>query len=277
MATRTANIDRSLSPQLTLSINSALAFASAELITAALHETGHGLTAQALGFSPHIYAFYENNPSGNARETLTILAAGPITSLVLGAIFWAWYRRAKPRYSYGRLLLLWLALLGVMEFVNYVIVTPWLAGGDTARIADVMHWPMTARYGLTAIGVVLVVLLGRPAANAMLAIAPRSIAIGSPQARRRFIMRGFYLPLLAGVVLTALAGIGTQPLYAFYGLLGTLGNIDIVSAARYANGVPPSDEERGPDAMLRIEPAALVSYMALVLVYILEFSHGVPV
>jgi len=90
-------------------------------------------------------------------------------------------------------------------------------------------------------------------------------------------MRGFYLPLLAGVVLTALAGIGTQPLDAFYGLLGTLGNIDIVSAARYANGVPPSDEERGPDAMLRIEPAALVCYVALVSIYVLEFSHGVPV
>ena len=77
MAVRTAEIDRSASRQRTLSINSALAFASAELVTAALHEAGHGLAAQAFGFSPHIYAFYENNPSGNARETLTILAAGP--------------------------------------------------------------------------------------------------------------------------------------------------------------------------------------------------------
>gem|GEM_PF-2015655 len=263
--------------QRALFVNSALAFASAELITAALHEAGHGLAAQALGFSPHIYAFYENNPSGSARETLTILAAGPITSLALGAIFWAWYRSAKPRYSYGRLLLLWLALIGVMEFVNYLIVTPWLAGGDTAQMADVLQWPMTARYGLTAIGVVLVVLLGRPAARAMLAIAPRSIAIDSPEARRRFIMRSFYFPLIAGVLLTAIAGIGSRPLYVVYGLLGTLGNIDIVSAARYANGVPPDDERRGTDATLRIEPVALLIYATLVLVYVLAFSRGVAV
>jgi hypothetical protein len=277
MAMRTATVDRSMSPQRALSVNSALAFAAAELITAALHETGHGLAAQAFGFSPHIYAFYENNPSGDVRETLTILAAGPITSLALGAIFWARYRRAKPRYSYGRLLLLWLALIGVMEFVNYLIVTPWLAGGDTAHIADVLRWPISARYGLTAIGVVLVVILGRPAARAMLAIAPRSIAIDSPRARRRFIIRSFYFPLLAGVLLTALAGIGSRPLYVVYGLLGTLGNIDIVSAARYANGVPPDEEKRGTDAPLRIESAALLLYAALVLVYVLAFSHGVAV
>jgi hypothetical protein len=268
---------RSMSRQRALSVNSALAFASAELVTAALHEAGHGLAAQAFGFSPHIYAFYENNPSGNARETLTILAAGPLTSLLLGVIFWAWYRAAKPRYSYGRLLLLWLALIGVMELVNYLIVTPWLVGGDTARIADVLQWPTTARYGLTAIGVVLVVFLGRPAARAMLAVAPRSIAIESPEARRRFIMRSFYFPLLAGVILTALAGIGSRPLYVFYGLLGTVANIDIVSAARYANGLPPDDERRGTDATLRIEPVALVFYAALVLVYVLAFSRGVAV
>lgn len=246
-------------------------------MTAALHEAGHGLVAQFLGFSPHIYAFYENNPSGSAHATLTILAAGPITSLVLGAIFWAWYRSSKPRYSYGRLLLLWLALIGVMEFVNYLIVTPWLAGGDTAQIADVLRWPTIARYGLTAIGVALVVILARPAAHAMLAIAPRSISIDSAMARRRFIIRSLYFPLIAGVAMTALAGIGSRPLYVVYGLLGTLGNIDIVSAARFADGVPPNDKERGADAPLRIEPVAVVLYTALVLVYVIAFSRGVPV
>jgi hypothetical protein len=266
-----------LSPQRALSVNSALSFASAELLTAALHEAGHGLAAQIFGFAPRIYAFYENGPSGTARETLTILAAGPITSLVLGVLFWAWYRRATPRYSYGRLLLLWLALIGVMEFVNYLIVTPWLTGGDTAQIADILHWPMSARYGLTAIGVVLVVMLGRMATSAMLALAPRAIAINSPQERRRFITRSFYLPLFAGVLLTAPAGIGSRPLYVVYGLLATLGNIDIVSAARYASGAPPDEQERGIDTPLRIESAALILYAALVLLYVLAFSHGVPI
>jgi len=258
-------------------VNSALAFASAELITAALHEAGHGIVAQILGFSPHIYAFYENNPSGDVRQTLTIIAAGPITSLVLGAVFWRSYRRGQPRYSYGRLLLVWLALIGVMECINYLIVTPWFAGGDTARFADALRWPTGARYGLMATGIVLLFLLARPAACAMLAVAPQSIALESARARRGFIIRGFGLSLLAGVALTALAGIGSSPFYVAYGLLGTFGNSDIVVAAQYAMASPPEERERGADAVLRIEPAGIALYVALLLIYVLAFSRGVPV
>lgn len=257
--------------------NSALAFAAAELITAALHEVGHGICAQAFGFSPHVYAFYENNPSGAAGETAAILAAGPMVSLILGTVFWTWYRRTKPRYGYSRLLLLWLSLVGVMEFVNYLIATPWLPGGDTARIADVFGLPAIARYGMALIGVASLVVLGRPAADAMLALAPRSVPVGTSRARQRFFMT-FLLPsLLAGVACTALAGIGSHLFYVAYGLLGTFANIDIVVAARYADGVPPGELERGSDRPLRIEPAAVAVYAALAALYVFALSRGVPV
>lgn len=195
-----------VSPAVAFFVNSAFAFASAQLLTAALHEAGHGIVAQLLGFSPHIYAFFEDNPAGNARQTLTILAAGPVASLVFGALFWLWYRRSKPRYGFGRLLLLWLALLGVMTFINYLIVTPWLSPGDTAQFADVLGWPTTARYGMAAFGVVLLVALARPAATAVLMASPRAVSLDSPSTRRRYLFHGFYLPLIAGVALTALAG-----------------------------------------------------------------------
>jgi hypothetical protein len=224
-----------------------------------------------------VYAFYENNPSGSAGETVAILAAGPISSLILGAAFWTWYRRTKPRYSYGRLLLLWLALVGVMEFINYLIATPWLPAGDTARIADVFGLPALARYGMSLIGIASLVVLGRPAAGALLALAPRSVEVDTAHARQRFFM-AFVLPsLLAGVACTALAGIGSHPFYVAYGLFGTLATIDIVVAARYADGVPPSERERGNDGQVRIEPTAVALYAALVALYVFALSRGVPV
>jgi len=266
-----------VSPRAAFFVNSALAFAAAQLLTAALHEAGHGIAAQILGFAPHIYAFYEDNPTGDARQTLIVLAAGPLASLLLGAFFWLWYRRQKPRYSFGRLLLLWMALMGVTTFVNYLIVTPWLADGDTAQFADVLGWPVLARYAMTAAGLVLLAALARPAASAIFCVAPRTIDVDSPRARRRFIMTGFYFPLVAGIALTAVAGIGGRPLNVFYGLLATLGTIDIVVAALYARGVTPPQNERDPDAPLRVEPAAVVLYVALVLLYVFAFSRGVPV
>jgi hypothetical protein len=266
-----------VSPRTAFFVNSALAFACAELIDAVLHEAGHGLAAQALGFSARIYAFYEDNATGNTAQTLIILAAGPLASLLTGAAFLLWYRATAPRYSFGRLLLLWLGLLGVMTFVNYLVVTPWLAAGDTAQFAGVLGWGIAARYGMSLLGVVLVVAFARPAADAMFRIAPNTTPLETLRDRRRFIIGGFYLPLVAGIALTALAGIGTHPVNVFYGLLGTFGNIDIVAAARYAGGVPPRVDERASDAPLRIEPAGIALFVALVLVYVFAFSHGVPV
>jgi hypothetical protein len=59
--------------------------------------------------------------------------------------------------------------------------------------------------------------------------------------------------------------------YVGYRLLGTFGNTDIVVAARYANGVPPNDKERGSDAPLCIEPVAIALYAAFVFLYVLAF------
>jgi hypothetical protein len=258
-------------------VNSAFAFACAQLLTAAFHEAGHGVAAQLLGFSPHIYAFYEDNAAGNPQQTLTILAAGPVASLVLGALFWIWYARSGARYSFGRLLLLWLALSGVTTFVNYLIVTPWLSAGDTAQIADVLHWPTAARYGLAVFGVALTIALAPSAARAMFGVAPGTVALDSPYVRRRFIFRGFYLPLVAGTLLTAFAGIASRPVNVGYGLLAMIGTIDMVVAAMYARTRPSGPAERRSDARLRVEPAAIVLWIALTLLYVLGFSHGVPV
>jgi len=257
-------------------VNSALTFAFAELSTAALHETGHGLMAQSLGFSPKIYAFYEDNPTGTIHQSLAILAAGPVASLILGLLFRAWYRSGEPRYSLGRLLLFWMSWLGIMQFVNYLIVTPWLTAGDTAQIADLLHVPVWGRYLVAAFGMVALFILTRPAAHDMLALAPQSEALDTPRDRRRFIVRSFYLPLFAGTLLTAPGGIGGLPTIVFYGMLGTIGNIDVIAFSLYRTG----DEfvrKNAPGEAVRIEPITVVLYLIMVALYIFVLARGLPV
>jgi hypothetical protein len=246
-------------------------------LTAALHETGHGLAAQALGFSPRIYPFFENNPSGTKLQTLIITGAGPVASLVLGTLFLAIFLRQKPHYSFARVLLLWLAWLGIMEFVNYLVVTPWLSAGDTARIADTLGWSALPRYVVAGVGIVITIALARRAAITMCSTAPTDFALDSPGARRRFIRSGFYLPLIAGTALTAVAGIGTQPLAVGLGLLGTLGNSDIVGVAFRGANDEMAVRERAVDAEVRFEPNAVVSYVIVVGFYIAVLSHGLRV
>jgi hypothetical protein len=260
-------------------VNSALAFATAQLLTAALHETCHGLVAQALGFAPKIYAFYEDNPTGTPVQSAAILAAGPLGSLVLGGLFRLWYSRGKATYGFWRLLLFWLAWLGIMEFVNYLFVTPWLTLGDTAKLADIFGAPLWSRYAVAVLGAGLVFLLAPFAAADMFAVAPAGTPLDEPGARRKYIVRSFYLPLLVGVVLTGLGGIGGRPEFVFFGLLGTLGNIDLVAASLYVRWpiVTPPLAEPAATAQPRIEPAGIALYVAVVLFYILVLSHGMPV
>jgi hypothetical protein len=261
-------------------VNSALAFATAELLTAALHETCHGLVAQALGFAPKIYAFYEDNPTGSAVQSAAILAAGPLGSLFLGGLFRLWYVRSKGRSGFWRLLLFWLAWLGIMEFVNYLIVTPWLTAGDTAQLADIFGAPLWSRYAVALLGAGFVFLLAPYATADMFAIAPAGTPLEEFRARRRYIVRGFYLPLFAGVVLTGVAGIGGRPEFVFFGLLGTLGNSDIVGASfsvRRPIVTPPPLAQPIAAAQPGIEPAGIALYVALVLFYILVLSRGMAV
>ncbi|MBV8490684.1 MAG: hypothetical protein JO199_09160 [Candidatus Eremiobacteraeota bacterium] len=258
------------------SINSALAFSTAMLATAALHETGHALAAQALGFAPKIYAFYEDNPTGTAAQSLLILAAGPIVSLIAGLALAMWYRFTTPRYSYWRLLLFWLAWLGIMQFVNYLIVTPWLSAGDTAQMADILRWPLWGRYAVSLAGIAILIALLRPAATSMFAAAPSTIPLGDGRDRRRYIMAGFYLPLLAGVALTAVAGIGTNPVAVLLGLLGTLGNIDVIALALFRANVAEVPV-RAAGAPLRIEPVAIALWVAIVLFYVTLLPRGLSV
>lgn len=259
-----------------LTINSALAFASAELVNVALHETGHGLVAQALGFKPKIYAYYENNPTGTTEQSLLILAGGPVVSLVLGSLFLLWYRRSEPRYAFGRLVLFWLAWLGIMEFVNYLIVTPFLTAGDTAQFADLLHAPVVVRYAVAIVGIVIMVALTGPAAQTMYAVAPPGVALDTSFDRRRYIMRGFYLPLIIGTVLTGLGGIGGPLLMTGIGMFGTFGNIDVIAFALFRAGVPAKRRPAKGDP-LRIEPLAFGLFVALVLVYIFVIGRGLPV
>ncbi len=94
-------------------------------------------------------------------------------------------------------------------------------------------------------------------------------------AQRAYVMRGFYLPLIAGVALLAPAGIGGNLSIVALGLLAAFGNIDIIAATLYRRPDPP--REHGVDARLRLEPAAIGAYLAMVALYVFVFSRGMPV
>jgi hypothetical protein len=164
-----------------------------------------------------------------------------------------------------------------MEFVNYLIVTPFLAAGDTGQIADILGAPLWTRFVVTAVGIAAVFALARLAATTMVAVAPHDTPLDTASDRRRFIMRAFFLPFFGGLVLTAVGGTGGNPSLIALGLLGTLGNIDIVSAATGASARIDVPRRSGEDAVVRVEPIAIILYVAMIASYVFILSRGLPV
>lgn len=263
-------------PALAAVIPGALAFASAEMVVVFLHECAHALAALGLGFHPIVYAFYENNPSGDRNQDAIIAAAGPLASLLFGAITMYSIRRRRG-YSYFNLLLFWFGFLGVAEFINYAIVTPWFTAGDTGLIAERLGISVPARYLISLIGWVMLWIFGRPAIRAMLRFAPPGSVLTKPADRLRFARRMLFLPYMLGLALYAPAGIGTKAIHVFYGLLGTAGNggalqFAVMSAPHIAQlEKPPSGEPP------RITLAAVAGYLICLAFYVFVLARGLPI
>jgi hypothetical protein len=106
-----------------------LLFVAAFALNVTPHEAVHAGVAYLLGFNSTLFQMWVNPDAAtaSARQAAAIAAAGPIFSLVLGAITWLLY---KWRYS-GRpsgLIFLMLAVNGIYAFLGPLVGTAF--GGD---------------------------------------------------------------------------------------------------------------------------------------------------
>ena len=78
-----------------------LLFVSAYAIDTSVHEAAHALAAYALGIPArlfHIYASVDLS-SASIHDQAVVRAAGPITSLLFGALCWLGYRAARGKWE----------------------------------------------------------------------------------------------------------------------------------------------------------------------------------
>jgi hypothetical protein len=112
----------------------------------------------------------------------------------------------------------------------------------------------------------------------MLDAAPAGAELETGRQRARYVRNAFYLPFFAGLALVALAGIGGKPLYVFYGLLATIGTLDLLGPAIPTAGrLRLSERAALSPAPLAVVPIAVALYLALALFYVFALSRGVPI
>ena len=119
-----------------LFIHSVLIFVSAFVSNTLIHEGAHAVVAKVAGLHPVLHHNYVSTPDKESASTLVkilIPAAGPLMSLLQGIIFLIVLRRTDQK-SLLTLFYLWLSVMGFINFVGYLMLTPVVPYGDTGRV-----------------------------------------------------------------------------------------------------------------------------------------------
>jgi hypothetical protein len=126
-------VEAAATPQRTLILNTTVAFVLAGLANSVLHECAPAVAGLAVGLVPTITPFavsYE--PEGTARQQTITAASGPLFSLVMGIVLMVAARRWGR--GFGRLVWMFLAFMGMMNFVGYCFIAPFARAGDTGKV-----------------------------------------------------------------------------------------------------------------------------------------------
>ena len=121
-------------------LNATGAFVLAAVVNSLLHESAHAVAGLVQGLTPTLSPFavhYVPTPT-SAQEIVTALA-GPVWSLVMGAVLLAAARSWGTGFT--RLFWLWLAFMGMMNFVGYMFIAPFVPAGDTGRALALLKAP----------------------------------------------------------------------------------------------------------------------------------------
>lgn len=202
-------------------LSSSVAFLLALLLTITWHELGHALAAVALGLRPTLYPFSVDTRAVSDAQQVTTALAGPVLSLVTGAVLLAVHARLS-RTGFWPLTLLWLGLAGVQTFAGYLITGVFVRSGDIGKALDLTGAPLWVGVVVFALGWGLTYLNGRHATRQLLRLTDPARKL-APQLRDL----GLFAWLLATVV-AFLISFGTYDVgsagvaIAVFEVLGTL-------------------------------------------------------
>lgn len=181
--------------------SSALALTLAAPIAVTFHELAHAVAGLALGSA----AVLRSNSVAYVPELapsaeVLAAAAGPVFSLVLGAVVFLTLRNAGR--GFGRLLVLWTGLISLQNFAGYLLIAPVARVGDTGQIMALLDAPAAAYAASAVLGAALTLL------NARLLAGQVTRYARSQDELRHLVILAWLIGTAATVALTLLDNLG---------------------------------------------------------------------
>ncbi len=183
-------------------VNSTLAFVSAFLLTTLIHELGHFISYYLFGAHPVLFhnLVQASDQQMSIRIKIISALAGPVFSLAQGTVFGIIEFR-KQENKISDLLFLWLSLLGFVNFLGYLMLTPISKAGDTGKVADLLQIPYFFRFLIAVAGLVILIVVVKKTGELFAIFIPEKTELTE---RRKYVNRIMFFPVLAGSIVNVI-------------------------------------------------------------------------
>jgi len=188
-------------------INSTILYVIAFILTTVLHELAHALAGMLYSSQPVLHHHYVEHLSWShlsIQEQAFISLAGPLISLVQGLLVGLIYFKSTKQ-GLTKLFLLWLSILGIFNFLGYLMTGPIFQNGDIGKVLALFNTSVWFQILIAFIGAALLLFVAYNLTKLFLRFSYKEEWINSGKSRKNFSFYILILPWLIGsVVMTIL-------------------------------------------------------------------------
>lgn len=183
-----------------LVVNSIAFYVAAFLLTTIIHELAHAVSGLLLGSDPvlhHNYVEHLSEDSISASRKAVIAMSGPFISLMQGVLAaFLFYKYAK--YNASGLFLLWFCVLGLFNFLGYLLTGPIFVNGDVGKTLMLLEIPLWIQISVALFGAVFLLLTAYLLTEPFLKFSYREEWVNKGKSRKNFSFFILILPWLIG-------------------------------------------------------------------------------
>lgn len=184
-----------------ITLNSTLLYALAFMLSTCCHELAHAIAGLWFESGPILHHNYVEHTNDvvllNTIEKVFIALAGPLVSLLLGLLSGIIFLQSSKR-RLQELFLLWFAIIGLNNFLGYLMTGPIFTAGDIGKVYQLLEWSITGRIVLAILAAGLLLLLAYKLTRPFLEFSVREEWINTPVSRKSYSFRVLILPWIMG-------------------------------------------------------------------------------
>lgn len=264
-----------MNDKIKITINAIVLYVTAFLTTTIVHELGHALLGATFGSSPvlhHNYVEHLSQDRLTVIQNVIIALAGPILSVVQGLLAGIAYSKSKT-HNLATLFLLWFSILGLNNFLGYLMTGFLFQQGDIGKVFHLLNIPLSIQIVVAILAALALLFIAYKLTKPFLKFSYNPQWVDSEQSRVNFSLHIIILPWIIGSAIVTVAYLPIQAIISIiYPVMSGMVFIFPWQNARQIKLVSVSQEKENG----KISKTAIGLLIALILIFKLILAEGIP-